>query len=120
MPSDQPHLEAPEPSEAERLEARLENRKFRRHDFRRLAIATIHPPNGREHEPVQMCYVLTRNVSRGGICLLHPTPLFQSQRIDLELSDGRKFTLAIRWVTRMEHGRYVIGCRFAEIAEFEQ
>jgi hypothetical protein len=42
MPSDQPHLEAPEPSEAERLE------------------------------------------------------------------------------TRMEHGRYVIGCRFAEIAEFEQ
>ena len=83
MPSDQPHLEAPEPSEAERLEARLENRKFRRHDFRMLAIATIHPPNGREHEPVQMCYVLTRNVSRGGICLLHPTPLFQSQRIDM-------------------------------------
>ena len=38
--------------------------------------------------------------------------------IDLELPDGRKFTLAIRWVTRMEHGRYIIGCRFAEIADF--
>src|SRR5205814_1132564 len=99
-------------------EGRPENRKFRRHDFRTLAIATIHPPNGREHEPVQMCYVLTRNVSRGGICILHPTPLFHSQRIELELSDGRKFSLAIRWVTRVEHGRYVIGCRFAEIADF--
>jgi hypothetical protein len=94
-----------------------ENRKFRRHEFRTLAIATIHPPAGREHEPAQMCYVLTRNVSRGGICILHPTPLFLSQRIDLELPDGRKFTLAIRWVTRLEHGRYVIGCRFAEIPD---
>jgi len=99
-------------------EGRAENRKFHRHDFRTLAIATIHPPAGREHEPAQMCYVLTRNVSRGGICILHPTPLFLSQRIDLELPDGRKFTLAIRWVIRMEHGRYVIGCRFAEIADF--
>jgi hypothetical protein len=97
---------------------RAENRKFRRHEFRTLAIATIHPPTGREHEPVQMCFVLTRNVSRGGICILHPTPLFLSQRIDLELPDRRKFTLAIRWVIRMEHGRYVIGCRFAEIADF--
>jgi hypothetical protein len=115
MPAQQPHLESSEPAEGE---GRPENRKFRRHDFRTLAIATIYPPKGREQDPVQMCYVLTRNVSRGGICILHPTPLFQTQRIDLELSDGRKFSLAIRWVERMEHGRYIIGCCFADIAEF--
>ena len=115
------HVESSaEPTRTVIPEGRSENRKFRRHDFRTLAIATIHPPDGRENEPVQMCYVLTRNVSRGGICILHPTPLFHSQRIDLELSDGRKFSVAIRWVTRINHGRYIIGCRFAEIAEFSQ
>ncbi len=118
MPAQQPQLDAADPTEAEFPEGRAENRKFRRHDFRTLAIATIYPAKGRESESPQMCYVLTRNVSRGGICFLHPTPLFHSQRIDLELPDGRKFTLAIRWVTRMEHGRYIIGCRFAEIADF--
>ena len=113
------HVESStEPTATESPEGRPENRKFRRHDFRTLAIATIYPPKGREQDPVQMCYVLTRNVSRGGICILHPTPLSHSQRIDLELPDGRKFSLAIRWVTRMEHGRYIIGCRFAEIADF--
>ncbi|MBW8884723.1 MAG: PilZ domain-containing protein [Planctomycetia bacterium] len=120
MPASPFNAEAAEPSSTEVLDGRPDNRKFRRHDFRTLAIATIYPPNGRENEPPYMCFVLTRNVSRGGLCILHPTPLFHSQRIDLELPDGRKFTLAIRWVTRMEHGRYVIGCRFAEIAEFGQ
>src|SRR3954466_6584897 len=115
MPARPSHAETAELSGSEVLEGQPDNRKFRRHDFRTLAIATIYPPKGRESEPPHMCYVLTRNVSRGGICLLHPTPLFHSQRVDLELPDGRKFTLAIRWVTRMEHGRYVIGCRFAEI-----
>ena len=118
MPAHHPHVESPELAGADGPEGLRENRKFRRHDFRTLAIATIYPPKGREQDPVQMCYVLTRNVSRGGICFLHPTPLFHSQRIDLELSDGRKFSLAIRWVTRIDHGRYIIGCRFAEIGDF--
>jgi PilZ domain len=120
MPGRQRHTELAELPCAESPEGQPESRKFRRHDFRMLAIATIHPPQGRENERPYMCFVLTRNVSRGGICILHPTPLFHSQRIDLELSDGRKFMLAIRWVTRMKHGRYVIGCRFAEIADSGQ
>jgi hypothetical protein len=94
-----------------------DGRQFRRYDFRILAIATIHPPKGREDDRIQVCYVLTRDISRGGICFMHPTPLFQSQRIDLELPDGRKFTLAIRRVSRVEHGRYLIGCRFADIVD---
>jgi hypothetical protein len=117
MTARQPHTAAANLLIAEVSDGPPENRKFHRHDFRMLATAMIHPPKGRENEPAYMCFVLTRNVSRGGICFLHPTPLFHSQRIDLELSDGRKFTLAIRWVTRLEHGRYVIGCRFAEIAD---
>ena len=52
-------------------------------------------PLGQEDQPVQTCYVLTRDLSRGGVSILHPAPLFQSQRIDLTLSDGRSFTLAI-------------------------
>ena len=48
---------------------------------------------------MQVCEVLTRDLSRGGLCFLYSKPLFQSQRVDLQLPDGRKLTLAIRRVT---------------------
>src|SRR5437762_12709733 len=92
-----------------------DGRRFPRYYFRALAVATIHPPVGREDEPVQTCYVLTRDLSRGGVSILHPVPLFQSQRVDLTLSDGRTFTLAIRWIRQLERTCYLIGCRFGDV-----
>jgi len=92
-----------------------DNRRFPRYYFRALAVATIYPPAGREDEPVQTCYVLTRDLSRGGVSLLHPTPLFQSQRVDLTLSDGRTFKLSIRWIRQLERTSYLMGCRFVDV-----
>ena len=82
-----------------------------------FAIATIYPPKGRENERIAVCYVLTRDISRGGICFMHPAPRSPSQRIDLEMSDGRKCTLAICSVRREERGGYFIGCPFADIVD---
>jgi hypothetical protein len=93
-----------------------DSRQFHRYDFRMRAQATIYPPQGCEDQPVEVWDVLTRDLSRGGICFLHFKPLFQSQRVDLQLPDGRKFLLAIRRVTTTTDGRFVIGCRFAQIA----
>src|SRR5438309_2057535 len=92
-----------------------DSRRFPRYYFRALAVATIHPPVGREEEGAQTCYVLTRDLSRGGVSILHPTPLFQSQRVDLTLADGRTFTLSIRWIRQLERTCYLIGCRFMDV-----
>ena len=93
-----------------------DSRQFQRYDFRIRAQATIYPPQGCDDQPVQVCDVLTRDLSRGGLCFLYSKPLFQSQRVDLQLPDGRKLTLAIRRVTSIADGRFLIGCRFNEIA----
>ncbi len=93
-----------------------DSRQHRRYEFRMPAQATIYPPKGCEDQSVQICDVLTRDLSRGGICFLHCKPLFQSQRVDLQLPDGRKFTLAIRRVTALRDGHFIIGCRFADIS----
>ena len=92
-----------------------DNRRFPRYYFRALAVATIHPPVGREDEGAQTCYVLTRDLSRGGVSIVHPMPLFESQRVDLTLSDGRTFTLAIRWIRKLERTCYLMGCRFVDV-----
>ena len=92
-----------------------EGRRFERYEFRALATATIHPPAGRAGERPQVCYVLTRDLSRGGISILHPTRLAQHQQIDLELSDGRKFTLDVQWIKRLDRNSYCIGCRFVAV-----
>src|SRR5438128_2599370 len=96
-----------------------DGRKFPRFYFRTLATATIHPVPVIGTETLE-CYVLTRDLSRGGICFMHPAPLSPSQRIDFEMSDGRKFTLAIRAIRREEDGRYFIGCRLADIVDPNQ
>jgi hypothetical protein len=94
-----------------------DGREFHRYEFRMPARATIYPPKGCEDKPVHVCEVLTRDLSRGGICFLYSKPLFQSQLVDLQLPDGRQFLLAIRRVTALRDGRFVIGCRFAKITE---
>jgi hypothetical protein len=92
-----------------------EGRRFARYQFRALATATIYPPAGRVEERPQVCYVLTRDLSRGGISILHPTRLAHHQRIDLELSDGRKLTLGVQWIKRLGRHSYCIGCQFVAI-----
>lgn len=87
-----------------------EHRKSRRYYFRTLATATIYPPVGVEGQP-QVCYVLTRDLSRSGISFLHPAPLFSSQRIDLSFPSGQQLTVEIQRITLLEPGCILFGCK---------
>jgi hypothetical protein len=88
-----------------------EDRRHPRFYFRTLATATIYPPTGQEEKGPHTCYVLTRDLSRGGISILHPVPLFQSQRVDLEFPTGQKLSVEIKWIRRLEQNCFVLGCR---------
>ena len=88
-----------------------EGRRHPRYYFRTLATATIYPPAGQEEKGPYTCYVLTRDLSRGGVSILHPVPLFQSQRIDLEFPTGQKMSLEIQWMRRLDQNCFVLGCR---------
>ena len=78
------------------------DRRHPRYYFRTLATATIYPPEGQEEKGPHTCYVLTR---------LHPVPLFQSQRMDLEFPTGQKLKVGIQWIRRIEQHCFVLGCR---------
>jgi hypothetical protein len=59
----------------------------------------------------QVCFVLTRDLSRSGISILHPVSLIEDQRIDLEFSTGQKLLVQIQRVQRLELNCFLIGCR---------
>ena len=90
-------------------------RRFERYYFRALATAVIHPAAGQKGHAPQLCYVLTRDLSRGGISILHPAPLCKGQRIDLELADGRKYTLEVQWIKRLDRHCFCMGCCFLSV-----
>jgi hypothetical protein len=88
-----------------------DGRDFPRFHFRTLATATIHPVPvlGTEtHE----CYVLTRDLSRGGVSFLHPKKLALGQRVDLAFQDGRELNVRVRWIRQLAHRCFLIGCKF--------
>lgn len=93
-------------------------RKFARFYFRTLATARIHPV------PVigldtQECFVLTRDLSQGGISFLHPTKLAIGQRIDLAFDDGKELTVRAQWMRQLASRCYLIGCKFAVLPDHE-
>ena len=88
-----------------------EGRRHPRYYFRTLATATIYPPVGQEEKGPHTCFVLTRDLSRGGVSFLHPVPLFQSQRVDLEFPTDQKLSVEIKWIRRLEQNCFLLGCR---------
>jgi hypothetical protein len=91
------------------------SRRFERYYFRALATAVIYPAAGQKNQTPQLCYVLTRDLSRGGVSILHPVPLCKGQRLDLELTDGRKYTLSVQWIKRLDRHCFCMGCCFVSI-----
>ncbi len=89
-----------------------DQRRYPRFYFRSCADATIYPlqPGA---EPIQ-CVVVTRDVSRGGIGLLHTAQLFPGQRLDLVLNGELSKTLEVVWCRRVADNSYSVGCRFKE------
>ena len=92
-----------------------ESRRFPRLDFRACVQALVHaPPRDPEGKPTS-CQVLTRDISRSGMNLLHKSQVFPGQLIDLTLPDGQERRLEVVWCRRLGMGCYSAGCRFVKM-----
>jgi len=96
--------------------ASADGRLFTRHNFRTCISAVVHAPPGETASTVTgvgtPCQMLTRDVSRGGLNLLHKQQLFPGQKIDVVLTDGQQRRLEVIWCRRLGVGCYSAGCRF--------
>ena len=89
-------------------------RRFPRFYYRSCAEIAVHPFCGRQATAAVHCFVLTRDLSRSGLSLLHNEQLFPSQRIDLILNGAPPRTAEVVWCRRMGDQRYAVGCRFSK------
>jgi hypothetical protein len=89
-------------------------RRFPRFYFERRVRAAIHAPRHCRGHEVREAVVRTRDLSRGGINLLHTEQLFPRQRLDLALHGDALQTVEVVWCRRLQANRYVAGCRFVE------
>jgi hypothetical protein len=98
--------------EFEPLEAAPE-REHSRVPFRGRASAVVFPPaSSPKAEPVES-EVLTTDISRGGLSLLHRRELKPGQQVLLNLARGT-CTVEVCWCERVWPGLYVAGCRFVD------
>ena len=93
-------------------------REYSRIPFRGRASAVVFPPpSSPQAEPVES-EVLTTDISRGGLSLLHRRELKPGQQVLLNLTRGT-CTVEVCWCERAWSGLYVAGCRFVD-ATFTQ
>jgi hypothetical protein len=88
-------------------------REFSRIPFRGRAAAIIFPPPSTPQAEAIESEVLTTDISRGGLSLLHRRELHRGQLVLLQLKRGN-CTLEVCWCCRVWPGLYVCGCRFAD------
>lgn len=91
-----------------------DNRAYPRYSFRGRAQAVVFsPPGGREADPKEY-EVITTDVGRGGLSLLHRTQLYPGQQVLLLLSSGSQRLIEICWCCRVWPGLYSAGCKFID------
>lgn len=89
------------------------NRRSSRIPFRGRAAAVVFPPpSSPKAEPVES-EVLTTDISRTGLSLLHRRALSPGQQVLLQLSRGN-CTVEVCWCCQVWSGLYVAGCRFVD------
>jgi hypothetical protein len=86
-------------------------RRFEREAYQNAVEAAIFPPHASTTNMPDRCRVLTSDVSRGGVCILHTRPLYPEQRVDLTLN-GAERALRVCWCTKIGDRCYVAGCKF--------
>src|SRR5690349_5773578 len=84
-------------------------REFPRFPFRGRARAIVLPLEPTD-DPLE-CEVITTDVSRGGLSLLHRKQLYPGQQIVLVLNDAQRL-VEVCWCCRVWSGLYSAGCRF--------
>jgi hypothetical protein len=89
------------------------NRGFPRIPFRGRAAAVVFaPPSNPTAEPLES-EVLTTDISRSGLSVLHRHELWPGQQILLQLSQAN-CTVEVCWCCQVWPELYVAGCRFID------
>jgi hypothetical protein len=87
-------------------------RRFPRFYFRGRVSAKILPLTNAPQPEATECTMLSRDLSRGGINLLHTAQLFPGQRIEVVLTDGSPRLVEVSWCRRIASRCFTLGCRF--------
>ena len=87
-----------------------EARQFPRFPFRGRAKAVIFPPAGESAEPEEF-EVITTDLCRAGVSLLHRKQLYPGQQVLLVLQASSRL-MEVRWCCRIWQGLYSAGCKF--------
>jgi hypothetical protein len=96
-----------------------DDRQFRRLPFRGRARAVVYPPPQEPAAEPQEWEVLTTDLSRGGLSIMHRKQLQRGQQLLLVLSDTSR-QVEVCWCCRVWAGLYASGCRFTDAADFGQ
>ena len=88
-------------------------RRFPRFYFRSCAEALVHSLGAKNETPAHH-FVVTSDLSRGGLSLLHKDQLFPGQRLDIILNGEPPRRMEVMWCKRIGMARYAIGCKFVK------
>jgi PilZ domain-containing protein len=91
-----------------------DSRQYPRFYFRTCAEAMIYPIGAKKDAAAGSFFVVTCDLSRAGISIIHTVQLFPGQRIDLILNGQSPRPARVIWCRRWEEGRYLVGCRFVQ------
>ena len=89
-----------------------DHRRFPRFYYRSCAEAIIHPLRSSKNATRCQCFLLTRDLSRGGLSIIHTEQLFPGQKLEVILNAESPRLVEVVWCRRWSHNRYAVGCRF--------
>lgn len=87
-------------------------RRYPRFYYRSRVQATVYPLKNDPKAMPTTCMLLTRDLSRGGINLLHTQQLFPGQLVEFALSDGVIRKVKIAWCRKVANRCYSLGAQF--------
>ena len=94
-----------------------EARQFPRFPFRGRAKAIVFPPpTGPANATTHDSEVMTSDLSRGGVSILHRSELIPGQQLMLMLNETTQF-VEVRWCCRVWDGLFAAGCQFLSSPE---
>jgi hypothetical protein len=104
-------------TQAAELPARWHDaRRYPRFPFQAPIEATIYPLEENATQTAVQCSMLTRDLSRGGINLIHCEQLFPGQKIDIVLNGATRCAEVV-WCRRLTNRCYSTGCRFVKLRD---
>jgi hypothetical protein len=92
-----------------------ERREHQRFPFRGRAKAVVFPPTTGSDTTVHDSEVVTSDLSRGGVSILHRGPLKPGQQLMLMLNE-RSQIAEVRWCCQVWDGLFAAGCQFLNVS----